>query len=676
MTALESPVPGIVDVSQIGVGGYGRVFRGRQPAFDREVAVKMLDGRVEDEATKRRFDRECRILGSLSGHPNIVELHGAGVAASGRPYLVMAYVPRGSLSSELARNGPMPWASVVRTGIKLSAALHVAHLAGVLHRDIKPGNVLLSDFGEPMLADFGIAIDVTHSFGTTTTSALTPSYGAPELFSDCSPSVASDVYALSATLWAALTGRAPFDPEPGSSERGGGNVVALMVRIVTQPPPDLRPSGVPDSLAQVLEGALAKDPARRPDSALAFGRALQNVERTLGLPLTPMALPGEESPFTDPDFAAQAGRTGKRRISRRNLMIAGSAVAVAAVAGGVVSTVSGRGRDSADHAVGLAPGSRRPTASPTPSGVSRTITRATYSWPTANAEPASRVRFTPDGKRIAVLESTRVLTVHTVADGSRVMGLATSTIGFWSFTLDPSGTRIATGLASVEKIEIWDLATGALLTFVQGRTGGSKVVGEVEDIAYSPDGTVLASGGAGRTVRIWDLRSRRVRQTLKGPAGSVFRVAFRPGTYAGGLQVAGGGIDPQIRIWNTVTGATTTTLTVPGGGVRTLAFSPDGTAIAAGGWDGAVRVWDVGTGRLRHTMTGHENQAESVVFSPDGTRLATIGLEDRARIWDVASGGLLTTITTGGQDLWSLAWSPDGTLLAGGGDRNVFLWSV
>src|SRR3954468_24174392 len=119
VTVLEE-IAGLTDARQIGSGGFGQVFRAHQPAFDRDVAVKLLSGAADDEGTARRFRRECRVLGSLGGHPNIVVLHDAGVTASGRLYLLMPFLARGSLADELERRGRLPWQRVVPWGVKLA----------------------------------------------------------------------------------------------------------------------------------------------------------------------------------------------------------------------------------------------------------------------------------------------------------------------------------------------------------------------------------------------------------------------------------------------------------------------------------------------------------------------------------------------------------------------------
>ncbi|MGZ6979453.1 MAG: serine/threonine-protein kinase, partial [Acidimicrobiia bacterium] len=146
-------VPGYGNLVEIGRGGFGVVYRAEQADVHRVVAIKILSG--YDEDARRRFDREREAMGILSSHPNIVTVYASGFAGD-YPYLVMEYLDRGSVADELA-HGPMSWREAIDIGVKLSGALQAAHSAGILHRDVKPENVLVSAYGEPKLADFGIA---------------------------------------------------------------------------------------------------------------------------------------------------------------------------------------------------------------------------------------------------------------------------------------------------------------------------------------------------------------------------------------------------------------------------------------------------------------------------------------------------------------------------------------
>ena len=289
---------GYVDLEPVGGGAFGRVFRARQPAFDRMVAIKLLYGRPDDAATERRFRRECQALGSVSSHPNIVPVHEAGRTPAGEPYLVMDYVRGGSLADLLSRSGPLVWRDVVVIGVKLAGALHSAHEVGILHRDIKPENVLLSDYGEPQLADFGIAQRTGTEHGTATAAAMTPSHTAPEQFAGGPASVVTDVYALASTLFTLLLGRSPFHGNRDES------VYALIARATNEPVPDLRPHGIPDDLARVIEQGLDKDAQARPQSALAFGQRLQGVQSGVGLVVTALPLPQEHGATGHPTPAS------------------------------------------------------------------------------------------------------------------------------------------------------------------------------------------------------------------------------------------------------------------------------------------------------------------------------------------------------------------------------------
>lgn len=265
-------VPGIEDLVVIGRGGAGIVYKGRQPELDREVAVKVvLPEGGADGADVAAWRREVRAMARLSNHPNILPVYDGGITDDGLPYLVMPYVPSGSLGAQLRTHGPLPPAEVVALGTKLAGALAAAHAAGVLHRDVKPDNVLRSPYGEPLLSDFGIARLVDATATATRNIHATVAYAAPEVLSGQPATEASDVYGLGATLHACLRGEAPF------ASRDGEALVALAVRVTSDPPPDLVPLGVPAPIAAVLARALAKDPSQRIPTAVELRRELEEA---------------------------------------------------------------------------------------------------------------------------------------------------------------------------------------------------------------------------------------------------------------------------------------------------------------------------------------------------------------------------------------------------------------
>ncbi|HUE34539.1 MAG TPA: protein kinase [Mycobacterium sp.] len=277
---------GFEDAAEIGRGGFGVVYRCAQPRLDRSVAVKVLTADLDPENLDR-FLREQHAMGRLSGHPNIVTILQVGTTTTGRPFIVMPFHAKNSLEVLIRRHGPLDWRETLRIGVKLAGALEAAHQAGILHRDVKPGNILLSEYGEPELTDFGIA-RIAGGFETAT-GVITgsPAFTAPEVLDGKTPTPASDVYSLGATLFCALTGHAAFE------RRTGEKVVAQFLRITAQPIPDLREQGLPADVAAVIERAMARDPTARPASAAAFGEELREVQRAGGVAVDEMVRPVE-----------------------------------------------------------------------------------------------------------------------------------------------------------------------------------------------------------------------------------------------------------------------------------------------------------------------------------------------------------------------------------------------
>ena len=284
----ELAAAGFDNAEEIGRGGFGRVYRCVQLAVDRTVAVKVLTGELDED--RERFLREQRAMGRLGGHPNIVDLLEVGATASGRPFLVMPYHAHGSLDARIHRNGPLPLPRVLRLGVKIAGALETAHRAGILHRNIKPGNILLTDYDEPVLTDFRIAHltdGIETSAGTITGSAA---FTAPEVLAGGTPTRASDVYGLAATLCCALTGHLDF--ERGSGEQPVADFAQMTARLVA----DLQERRIVDDTSAVIGAAMSQEPADRP-AAEALGRRLQQVERDHGFAVDEMALlpvPGAE----------------------------------------------------------------------------------------------------------------------------------------------------------------------------------------------------------------------------------------------------------------------------------------------------------------------------------------------------------------------------------------------
>ncbi|MFC9834310.1 protein kinase [Rhodococcus sp. NPDC127530] len=276
---------GFENAEEIGRGGFGVVYRCTQPGIERVVAVKVLTADL-DEVNRARFLREQRAMGRLSGHPNIVNVLQVGVTEGGVHYIAMQYHAQDSLDMRIRRHGPLPIDESLRLGVKMAGAVETAHRLGILHRDIKPANILLTDYRDPALGDFGIA-HMSGGFETGTgTVTGSPAFTAPEVLRGDSPSRASDVYGLGASLFSALTGHAAFE------RRSGEQVVAQFLRITTQPVPDLREHGIDDDVSAAIGRAMAANPQDRP-SAAELGDELRRIQLRLGFPADEMSLHAE-----------------------------------------------------------------------------------------------------------------------------------------------------------------------------------------------------------------------------------------------------------------------------------------------------------------------------------------------------------------------------------------------
>lgn len=281
--SAELAAAGFENAREVGRGASGVVYRCYQASLGRTVAIKVLASDLDPD-NRERFLREGFAMGKLSGHPNIVNILQVGVTPSNRPYIVMPYHGADSLARRLRRGGPIPWPEALRIGVKLSGALETAHQTATLHRDIKPGNVLLTEYGEAQLSDFGIARIAGKYQTVTGVFSGTIAYTAPEVLSGRPPTVAADLYSLGATIYALIAGNAAHENSSGEE------LIAQYLRITSAEVPDLRPRGIPDDVCRAIEQAMSLDPDKRPVSAADFGRELQAAQQHNGLPPDSMAL--------------------------------------------------------------------------------------------------------------------------------------------------------------------------------------------------------------------------------------------------------------------------------------------------------------------------------------------------------------------------------------------------
>src|SRR5882757_4256766 len=283
---LLPALPGYDNPELIAHGTTALVFRANQTRLNRSVAIKVIT--ADSGSIPVNAERELATTVALSSQPHIVSIIDTGVTDDDRPYIVMEYCEGGSYAQILRHDGPLPVDDVLEVGVKIGEALHAAHQAGIVHRDVKPSNILRSRFG-PALTDFGIARAPDELGGTLTREMMTPHHASPEALLHQAQSGISDIYSLASTMWTLLIGHPPFvDPSKPPLD-----MYAFRDRVLHDPLPRMTRDDVPAWLIGELDRAMAKLPSSRHRSALAFAESLRRG--ALGLSPSPPAVPAPES---------------------------------------------------------------------------------------------------------------------------------------------------------------------------------------------------------------------------------------------------------------------------------------------------------------------------------------------------------------------------------------------
>jgi WD40 repeat protein len=655
-------LPGYEIEGELGRGGMGVVYRARHLALKRPVALKMI--RLGTEAGLEHLDRfkaEAEAVARLQ-HPHIVQVFEVG-EHQGLPFYALELVEGGSLAQRL-EGGPLPPREAARLVEIVARAMQLAHSRNVVHRDLKPANVLLTPDGTPKVTDFGLARQLDRDSGQTLAGTIlgTPSYMAPEQAWGQAGAAGppADVYALGAILYECLSGRPPFK---------GATVLETLEAVRTQPPVALRQLNpkVPHDLETICLKCLRKEPEGRYASAEALANDLRRWQA--GEPI--LARP------------VRATERLVKWVKRNPLVAALVALVAVTLAGGAVgiyvkyrdaeeqrqlaeaqqrlaqdkteeATKESREKDKALRAANQARGELEEELA------NGTVQLAQAAWDRDDVTGARAILEQVPGPlrrwewhylRRAFEGGTFIFYGHT----TKVLGVAFS----------PDGTRLAT-TSRDRTARLWDVRTGAPLLVLRGHTDF------VQGVAFSPDGTRLATTSWDGTARLWDARTGATLRTFPRSLGTVQGVAFSPD----GTRLVTGHQDLKGRVWDVRTGACVLTLQGHAGTVVAVTFSPDGAVLATGGVR-SVRLWDARTGKLLRQLLGHTSLVQGLAFSPDGSQLASASQDRTVRLWDTRTGACLRTFQEHPIMVTGLAFSPDGARLATGcPDRLVRLWDV
>jgi serine/threonine protein kinase len=323
----DLPVIPNVDLQElVGTGGDGIVYRGMQKPFGRIVAVKILNGSIRDVERRELFERECRAIGALSSNPHVLGVYDAGVTTDDRPYIVMEFMSS-SADDHLEKKGPYPWRDAVRMVIDVAEGLHSAHELGILHRDVKPSNILVDSSGRSKLSDFGIA-RILNEEGATRTGLVRGSiaYASPEQLEGQNLDIRTDLYSLGATLHHLIMGQSPFQGKDSDS-----GVLAMIRRVLDEPPPTIPPEIAPAPVAEAVLKTLAKSRDDRYASCHEFAEALR------------LTIGGESRIGSAPPQPTKKSK---------GLLIGGGVGAVVIVAAGAFFALSGGSSSPSDSPLG------------------------------------------------------------------------------------------------------------------------------------------------------------------------------------------------------------------------------------------------------------------------------------------------------------------------------------
>jgi eukaryotic-like serine/threonine-protein kinase len=655
----------------LGGGGFGNVYLGEHTQDSTQVAVKILQAKLAQSHDLKEFINEARTIRLL--HPHIVRLLDFGIGEDDIPFLVMEYAPNGTLRHRHPRNTQVPLAAALTYVNAIASALQYAHDHHLIHRDVKPENMLIGPQQEIWLSDFGIAAvaQSTHSLVELHGISGTLPYMAPEQIHG-KPRPASDQYALGIVAYEWLSGQRPFT----------GTTVELITQHITTPPPSLKAlvPDLPDEVEQVVITALQKDPPQRFASVQAFAHALEqashNTDPSIDLHTQPIALSEVTTPITTEQITPTTTTSSshetpdKRPWLSRRIVIAGLAsLLVVGGAGYFVSrgTSSPSTRTGNDAQGNTAQHSSTPQQKITPIVSPHThIGRLlhTYRGHTSAIYAAQWSRY---DLRIASVGEDKTVQVWNAFDDKNTFIYKKHADRVNATGWDRFDKNIVSA-SSDQTVHIWDAHNGATSLIYKQHNGA------VLTACWSPAAGRIASGGNDKTVRVWTAADGSNTYVYLGHNGIVTNLAWSPD----GLRIASCSKDRTVHIWNSANGNNPFIYKGHSASVRTVAWSPNGKYIATAGDDQTVQVWNSTTGHTIYVYRRHSAPITSVTWSANSQLIASGSEDHTVHVWNAMTGNSLYIYGQTGPVL-CVAWSHSGKYMASGGDSTdptVQIWDA
>jgi eukaryotic-like serine/threonine-protein kinase len=663
-------------IRELGRGGMATVYLAERAdeLYQKQVAIKLLDRSWTWTETELRFQQERQILARLD-HPNIARLLDAGTSDEGLSYLVMEYV-EGKPIHQYCNECALPLSERLRLFTMVCDAVASAHRNLVIHRDLKPSNILVTPDGQPKLLDFGIAKLLEGSEWQTSTGLhrMTPQYASPEQVKGEAVTTVSDVYSLGVLLYQLLTGRLPYRAEAVTPLQLG--------RAVVEDEP-IRPRTLNPSLAGDLEAILLKTLFKEPEHRYSSVDGLrEEIERTLaGLPVKARY----------DTFSYRAGKFVRRHTA---VVVASAVLAVIlAVSAGMAIRNARIARLEADrnerllYTAHLTAAAEAWEAGDSP----RALDRLELSKPAPgrpdlrnfewhllwnlthphsfqlsgmSGTPRGPLAFSPPNRLIASATEDNAVEIFGPG-GQRLRALQGHNDKVDAIAFSPNGSVVATG-ARDRAVILWDAATGSALQSL--RNHGSWI----RALSFSPDGRQVAVLESVGGINHWNWQSERLSRRLGNSGGRCEVIDYSPD----GRLLAGGTVLGHVILWDTKNGKQVAVLAGGSTTIRSLKFSPDSRHLAAASASGTVQVWDVARRLLLFSLNRHSGSVESLAYSPDGSRFASI-TGQQVFLWNAATGRVLAEFMGFGTLQGALAFSPSGkTLVASGRGHTVREWDV